>query len=149
MLPIQAALSGPDHHALLLAAAAFLIVLALAVLRICASRLRATLLPQRPGHTEDSFVHHTGSIGLHPRIARTTYRYLQRTRNVRFPILLGDELQGDLGLDRRAIAESLRDLLLENGRIPRETYPPSALATVEDLVAFIQSSPREDVDLAA
>ena len=149
MLPIQTITATYGGHTVFLVVASITVFGMLFLLRWHALRARRRLLPRRPGHTEDSFVHHGASVGLHPRIARITYRYLQRDRNVRFPILIGDSLREDLGLDRRAVIETTRALLRENGRYAGPDYMHSSLVTVGDLVGFIQSSPRAEMDRAA
>ncbi len=149
MLPIETAAAGYGRHPLIFVVAAVTVFGILLLLRVHALRARRGLLPRRPGHTEDSFVHHVASFGLHPRIARTTYRYLQRSCKVRFPILVEDSLREDLGLDQRALIEATRALLLENGRESGQHYMPNSLVTVGDLIGFIQSSARAEIDRAA
>ena len=123
-----------------------LIVLLLAfvmiVLYLSARSRRAKLNQERSGTNEDTFVNFLTTYGFDAKIARTAYRYLQEKQNVSFPIEASDLLDEDLGLDSADIEESVADLLMLNHRVYQPGLAHSPLVTMEDLVRFIQASPR-------
>ena len=96
----------------------------------------------RSGANEDTFVNSLVRFGFDPVISRTTYRYLQETQRVSFPIEANDLLDEDLGLDITDIEESVRDLMGATQRLYQPGLQHEPLVTVEDLVRFIQASPR-------
>lgn len=112
------------------------------LLKISAARRKHTLLRERAGHTEDTFVEHLTTFGFDPKIARSTYRYLQNEQNVHFPIFLTDHLDEDLGLGLAELDESKVALARENQRELRPGLRHEPIVTVEDLIRFIQASPR-------
>jgi hypothetical protein len=120
----------------------FALLMGFAILYLSAQARRTSLVRDRSGRTEESFVFDLTGWGFDPEIARVTYRYLQDHQNVAFPIEPMDDLDHDLGLDSEDLEQTIRDLLGETGRVylPGLLYSP--LATVVDLVRYIQASPR-------
>lgn len=114
------------------------------LLYISARRRRQEMAKNRVGVTEQSFVRHMVTYDFDPMIARETYRYLQQVQLVDFPILPGDSLDEDLGLDQDDVKESVRDLLRVTGREFRPGILTSPIVTVEDIVRYLQASPRAD-----
>lgn len=112
------------------------------LLYISARRRRFEMTKNRVGVTEQSFVRHMAAYDFDPFIAKETYRYLQQVQLVDFPILPGDSLDEDLGLDQDDIKESVRDLLRATGREFRPGILTSPIVTVEDIVRYLQASPR-------
>ncbi len=96
----------------------------------------------RSGLNEDTFVQSLLPYGFDPFITRTTYRYLRQQQNVTFPITPSDLLDEDFGLDLNDIHLSILDILMLTGRLHQPGLQHSPIATVEDLVRFIQASPR-------
>jgi hypothetical protein len=125
-----------------LALIALLVGFVLVVLYLSARSRRVKMNEQRSGTNEDTFVNFLIAYGFDPQIARSTYRYLQETPRVSFPIEAGDLLDEDLGLDSEDVTESVHDLLSLNYRLHQPGIHHSPLVTVEDLVRFIQASPR-------
>jgi hypothetical protein len=123
-----------------------LIVLLLAfvmtVLYLSARNRRTKMNEERSGVNEDTFVSFLSTYGFDANIARSTYRYLQEKQRVSFPIQAADLLDEDLGLDSEDIRESMLDLLSINQRLHQPGVYLSPLVTVEDLVRFVQASPR-------
>jgi len=124
------------------------LVAGLLLLKISASRRKRALLRERAGHTEDTFVEHLSSFGFDPVIARATYRYLQNEQNVHFPIFLTDHLDEDLGLGMKELEESKFALARESNRELRPGLRHEPIVTVEDLIRFIQASPRRKEKVA-
>jgi hypothetical protein len=118
------------------------------LLKISASRRKHSLLRERAGHTEDTFVEHLSTFGFDPSIARSTYRYLQNEQNVHFPIFLTDHLDEDLGLGLAELEESKLALAQQNMRELRPGLRHEPIVTVEDLIRFIQASPRRKEKVA-
>jgi len=121
--------------------AAFL-ALVMIVLFVSARRRRTRMNEARSGLTEDTFVESLIGYGFDPVIARTTYSYLQDVQNVAFPIQASDLLDEDLGLDLDDVEESIIDILALTGRLHQRGLRHTPIVTVEDLVRFIQASPR-------
>lgn len=114
--------------------------------KVAATRRRARS-PREDGVSERSFTEYLESCGFDPKIAATTYRYLLEIQNVRFPILPGDALDWDLGLDEDQVGQTLSELATRLDRLPaRNSQLP---ITVEDLVRMVQFSPRCDEAAAA
>lgn len=114
--------------------------------KLAATRRRARS-PRQDGLSERSFTEYLESCGFDPKIAATTYRYLREIQNVRFPILPGDALDWDLGLDEDQVGQTLAELASRLNRMPaRNSQLP---ITVEDLVRMVQFSPRSDQAAAA
>ncbi len=112
------------------------------LLYISARRRRTALVKNRVGVTEQSFTRHMAAYDFDPFISKETYRYLQQVQLVDFPILPGDSLDEDLGLDSDDVKESVRDLLRVTGREFRPGILIAPIITVEDLVRYLQASPR-------
>jgi hypothetical protein len=131
-----------SEQALPLAVMVVLVALVMIVLSISARNRRVRLNQSRAGTNEDTFVESQVAYGFDPEISRIVYRYLQEKQNVRFPIESTDLLDEDLGLDLVDLDETIRDVL----QLARREYQPGLrhqpLVIVEDLVRFIQASPR-------
>jgi hypothetical protein len=112
------------------------------LLYISARRRRSEMVKNRVGVTEQSFVRHMAAYDFDPFLSKETYRYLQQVQLVDFPLLPGDSLDEDLGLDPDDVKESVRDLLRATGREFRPGILSSPIITVEDLVRYLQASPR-------
>ncbi len=137
-----------SEQALPLAIIVVLLAFVMIVLTVSARNRRIRLNQARSGTNEDTFVDSLVVYGFDPEISRTVYRYLQDQQNVHFPIEATDMLDEDLGLDLVDLDETVRDVL----QLTRRRYQPglrhTPLVTVEDLIKFVQASPRQ-VDLAA
>jgi hypothetical protein len=124
--------------ALIVALLAFVMI----VLYVSA-RSRQTRLNESRSHVnEDTFVDSLSAYGFDPVIARTTYRYLQDKQNVNFPIESSDLLDEDLGLDLVDVDETIVDILALTERQHQPGLQHGPILTVEDLVRFVQASPR-------
>jgi hypothetical protein len=125
-----------------LAIIAVLVALVMIVLSVSARNRRVRLNQTRAGTNQDTFVESLVVYGFDPHISRTVYTYLREKQNVHFPIESTDLLDEDLGLDLVDLDETVRDVL----QLMRREYRPglrhAPLVTVEDLVRFIQASPR-------
>jgi len=115
------------------------------LLKFSAGRRHQALAREREGVTEYTFADHLKDYGFDPVIAAATYRYLQEVQLVKFPILPGDKLDEDLGLDSEDISQTIREMTNALGRqfVPGLLHKP--LVTVEDLVRMLQASPRRAV----
>jgi len=118
------------------------VVLAFLLLKISASRRHKALARERNGITETTFAAHLERYGFDPVIAAATYRYLQERQRVNFPILPGDQLDEDLGLDSEDITQTVREMTVNLGRQFNPGLLHKPLVTVEDLVRMLQASPR-------
>ena len=112
------------------------------LLKFSADRRLHRLARQREGVTENTFAAHLERYGFDPLITRSTYRYLQEVQRIQFPIVPGDKLDEDLGLDSVDVDQTVRELsnALHREYTPGLRYAP--LVTVEDLVRLLQASPR-------
>jgi hypothetical protein len=124
--------------ALIVALLAFVMI----VLYLSARTRRARMNEERSHVNEDTFVSSLIGSGFDPMIGRTTYRYLQEKQNVSFPIEASDLLDEDLGLDLVDLDESIYDILNLTGRQHQPGLQYQPIITVEDLVRFVQASPR-------
>jgi hypothetical protein len=131
-----------SEQAIPLAIIVALLGLVLLVLYLSARARRMKMNEARAGINEDTFVNALEIYGFDPLVARTTFRYLQEKQRVSFPIEASDQLDEDLGLDVVDVEESVRDLIELTGRIYQPGLRHSPLVTVEDLVRFLQASPR-------
>lgn len=119
---------------------------AVVVAKVAASRRRIRS-PRFAGLSERSFTEYLRRCGFDPIVAATTYRYLREIQDVRFPILPGDALDWDLGLDAEQVGQTMTELASRLDRQPaRAAQMP---VTVEDLVRTVQSSPRSGQVAAA
>ena len=116
--------------------------LAFALLKYSAKRRVEKLLKEREGVTEQTFTEHLERYGFDAVITSATYRYLQEVQLVQFPIVPGDALDEDLGMDSEDVDQTVRELsvALHREQTPGLRYAP--LVTVEDLVRLLQASPR-------
>jgi hypothetical protein len=119
-----------------------LIAFVMTVLVLSARSRRRRMNEERSGITQDSFVRSLATYGFDPSIARATYEYLQDKQRISFPIQATDALDEDLGLDSEDIQESMLDLLAITRRQHQPGLYHQPMVTVEDLVRFIQASPR-------
>ena len=126
----------------------FAMLMGFALLYLSAQWRRTSLARDRSGRTEENFVDDLTGYGFDPEIARTTYRYLQERQNIAFPIEPADDLDRDLGLDNVDLEQTVRELLEMTGRayLPGLLYSP--MVTVEDLVRYLQLSPRRGFRVA-
>ena len=99
----------------------------------------------RSGLNEDTFVNSLLPYGFDPFLARTTYRYLQQEQKVSFPIKASDLLDEDFGLDVGGLRKSIFDILALTDRDYQPGLQHSPIVSVEDLVRFIQASPRRSL----
>jgi hypothetical protein len=120
----------------------FAILMGIALVYLSAKNRRSSLVRDRSGRTEETFVEYLAAYGFDSEIARTTYRYLQERQQVTFPILPSDDLDRDLGLHGEELDNTVRDLLDETGREYLPGLLTSPLVTVTDVVRYIQASPR-------
>ncbi len=111
-------------------------------LYVSARNRRVKMNEVRSGVNEDTFVDALEIDGFDRGIARSTYRYLQEKQNVSFPIHCDDLLDEDLGLGSADVKETVQDLLAETERLYQPGLQHMPIMTVEDLVRFIQASPR-------
>ena len=125
-----------------LALITLMIAFVLISLYISARNRRVKMNESRSGVNEDTFVNALEIDGFDRNISRSTYRYLQETQNVSFPIHSDDLLDEDLGLDSEDVEESVQDLLATTERLYQPGLKHMPIVTVEDLVRFLQASPR-------
>jgi len=130
------------QQSVLIALVVVCLLLVLLVLKISADSRHKALAREREGVTEATFADHLKNYGFDPVIAASTYRYLQEVQLVKFPILPGDKLDEDLGLDSEDINQTVREMTNALGRqfVPGLLHAP--LVTVEDVVRLLQASPR-------
>lgn len=119
-----------------------LLAFVLIVLYFSARARQRRMNEARSGANEETFVQSLSIYGFDPMISRETYRYLQQKQRVSFPPEASDKLDEDLGLGLREIEESIQDLFRLTGRLYQPGLQHDPLITVEDLVRFIQASPR-------
>jgi hypothetical protein len=113
------------------------------IILFLSARARERRMNEARSHiTEDTFVDSLVDYGFDPVIARTAYRYLQDKQNVSFPIQSNDLLDEDLGLAPADVDESVIDILALTHRLHQPGLQHGPIITVEDLVRFIQASPR-------
>ncbi len=99
--------------------------------------------------SEENFTEYLRGYGFDPRVAATTYEYLQGIQDVRFPILPGDTLDWDLGLDDQRIEEAVSALSARLGRQIRAALVYPYPRTVQDLIRMVQDAPLVDQRVAA
>lgn len=115
---------------------------ALALIGIVTVYRRSSKLRLRAGVDEHSFARLLGDDFFDTELARATFRYLRRECNICFPILPSDVLSRDLGLDSADLRSVVVGLLSETGREYLPGVIDTRLVTVEDLVAYVQASPK-------
>jgi hypothetical protein len=125
------------------------IVFAFVALKVSAKRRHKALAAQREGVTEATFTAHLQQYGFDPAITGAAYRYLQEVQRVNFPILPGDLLDEDLGLDTEDIEQTVTELAVALKRDQSPGLRHTPLVTVEDLVRLLQASPRMSRSAAA
>lgn len=123
----------------------FAILMGVAMVYLSAQSRRSSLVRDRSGITAETFAESLAAYGFDSEIARRTYVYLQEAQGVAFPIDPRDDLDRDLGMDSDDVKRTVRDLLDEAGREYLPGLLDSPLATVVDLVRYIQASPRREV----
>ena len=125
------------------------VLFAFIALKVSADRRHKALANEREGVNEETFTAHLQRYGFDPVITSATYRYLQEVQLVNFPILPGDHLDEDLGLDTEDVEQTVTELAnaLRRERAPGLRHTP--VVTVEDLVRLIQASPRKSRSAAA
>ena len=138
-----------SEQAVPLALIAALLAFVMIVLYLSARSRRVRMNEARSHVNEDTFVSSLIGYGFDPMIARTTYRYLQDKQNVSFPIEASDLLDEDLGLDLADVDESIGGILILTGRLNQPGLRHHPIITVEDLVRFVQASPRVASEMAA
>jgi hypothetical protein len=138
-----------SEQAIPLAAIACFLAFVFAVLAISARNRRIRMNEARSGTNEDTFVDSLIVYGFDPEISRTVYRYLQERQNVHFPIEATDLLDEDLGLDVADLEQTQREVFELTRRLYQPGLRHTPLVTVEDLVRFIQASPRLQTQQAA
>ncbi len=131
-----------SEQAVPLAVIACLVALIMIVLWVSARNRRMKMNEARSGTNEETFVESLVVYGFDPQISSTVYRYLQEHQNVHFPIEATDLLDEDLGLDMVDLDETVRDVFQLTRRIYQPGLRHTPLVTVEDLVRFVQASPR-------
>ena len=131
-----------SEQALPLAIIIFLLSSVMIILYVSARNRRARMNEARSGANEDTFVNSLVIYGFDPMIARSSYQYLQSLQQVTFPIESTDSLDEDLGMDNAEIEEAIRDLMATTARLYQPGLQHDPIVTVEDLVRFIQASPR-------
>ena len=122
----------------ILCATIFIMIL----LFVSARARRVAMRRRRAGVNEYTFVNYLATYGFDADIARMTYQYLQEKQNVHFPIEPHDQLDEDLGLDSSDIRQTVRELLAACDRQYSPGMMHTPLVTVEDLVRYLQASPR-------
>ena len=125
------------------------VLVVILILRVSARRRQDALLREREGVSEQTFTAHLQRYGFDPSITSTTYKYLQEVQRVQFPILPGDALDEDLGMDSDDIQQTVRELTHALKRDPNPGLRSTPMVTVEDLVRLLQASPRKMRSAAA
>lgn len=101
-----------------------------------------SLARERAGADEDTFVQDLSAKGLDAAIASMVYEYLRDVQKVPFPMLPEDSLDEKLGVANEDLEETIQACLTRAQREARPglmVVPPD---TMEDLVRYIQQSPR-------
>jgi transcriptional regulator of met regulon len=131
-----------SEQAVPLAVIVSLLALVMIILWASARNRRRKMNEVRSGTNEETFVESLLVYGFDPQISTTVYRYLQEHQNVHFPIEATDLLDEDLGLDMVDLDETVRDVFQLTRRVYQPGLRHTPLVTVEDLVRFVQASPR-------
>ena len=125
----------------------FVFLMGLVVVYFSAQNRRSSRRRERPWRNEYTFADDLLRLGFDTKIARATYRYLQARQHVGFPIEPSDDLDRDLGLDEEDLKQTVQDLLAVTGREYLPGLLRAPLVTVEDLMRYIQASPRRESDM--
>jgi hypothetical protein len=118
------------------------VVASVLLLRLSAWSRERSLRRRRVGLSQQSFTARLQQYGFDPVITGSTYRYLQEVQLVSFPILPGDKLDEDLGLNADDVEQVVRDLSIALRREFSPGLRTRPLVTVEDLIRLLQASPR-------
>ncbi len=124
------------------------IVAGLAAFILHATSFRRSLRKAK-GISEQNFAEYLHGYGFDPQVAGTTYQYLEGIQDVRFPILPGDTLDWDLGLDEQRIEQAVLTLSARLGRESRAALAFSQPLTVQDLIRMVQEAPLANQRVAA
>jgi len=121
----------------------FALLAGLALLYFSAQSRRAARRRDRAGQDEHSFAETFAARGFDAEIARAVYRYLEQHTRVGFPILPGDDLDRELGMDAGDSRKAVREVASLVGRdyLPGLVMEP--IVTVAELVRAVQSLPRK------
>lgn len=121
----------------------FALLAGLALVYFSAQSRKAARRRDRAGQDEETFAAQFASHGFDPEIARTAYRYLEERTRLGFPILPGDDLDRELGLDADDVRDVLRELAAQAGRDYLPGLVTEPIATVAQLVRAVQAQPRK------
>lgn len=99
---------------------------------------------ERRGEDVDSFVLYLASYGFDPEIARATYDYLVSEEDVTFPIRHSDRFDQDLRISDDEVHRAVEHLVVASGREERSGMRATSLATVEDLLRYVQACPMKE-----
>ena len=119
----------------------FALLAGLALVYFSAQSRKAARRRDRAGQDEETFAAQFAAHGFDPEIARTVYRYLEERTQAGFPILPGDDLDRDLGVDD--VREAVRELAARVGREYLPGLVTEPIATVAQLVRAVQAQPRK------
>ena len=109
----------------------------------CLSRAHAwRLARERVGYDEDTFARDMGQHGFDPLLARSVYAYLRDVQKIAFPMMPEDSLDERLGIADKDLEDTIRQCLLDAGREARPGLTVLPPATLEELVRYVQDSPR-------
>ncbi len=121
----------------------FALLAGLALVYFSAQSRKAARVRDRAGKDEETFAEEFVAYGFDAEIARATYRYLDERTKAGFPLLPGDDLDRDLGLDADDVPEVLRELTAKVGREYLPGLVTMPITTVAELVRAVQASPRK------
>jgi hypothetical protein len=97
--------------------------------------------------TQRAFTRSLMQQGVDAEVSATTFHYLSEVQDVRFPILPGDTLDWDLGLDPERVQNTVGALAARlDRRVERTRQLP---VTVEDLARMLQGLPHRGEVAAA
>lgn len=132
-----------------IAGLAVVLLAGLAILYISGISRQRRMIAARKGEDVESFVLNLASLGFSPGIARSTYEYLVTEEDVTFPIHPSDRLDRDLHVSEEDIHRMVANLLRINSReaLPGMTLVPFLI--VEDVLRYVQASPRVDAQRLA
>ncbi|MHB1702305.1 MAG: hypothetical protein ACYCSN_19665 [Acidobacteriaceae bacterium] len=100
------------------------------------------LARERVDYDEDTFARDMAQQGLDPLLARSVYAYLRDVQKIAFPMMPEDTLDERLGIADRDLEDTILQCLLDAGREARPGLTVLPPATLEDLVRYVQDSPR-------